>query len=49
MYENRKKRHVETIPGIGRERLKENDGRMNSTTVYYKNFCKCHNVPSVQQ
>jgi hypothetical protein len=23
--------------------------RVNSITIYYKNFCKCHNVPPVQQ
>jgi hypothetical protein len=22
---------------------------INSTMVYYKKFCKCHNVPSKQQ
>jgi hypothetical protein len=30
--------------------VKENDGReMNSTMIYCKNFCTCHNVPPVQQ
>jgi hypothetical protein len=46
MYENGKMRPVETIPGMGRE------GRMmkgvNSTMIYCKKFCKCHNVPTVQ-
>jgi hypothetical protein len=48
MYENGKIRH-ETIPRMGAEGIKENDGRVNSTMIYYKNFCKCHNVPPVQQ
>jgi hypothetical protein len=29
----------------GEGRIKENDGGVNSTTIYCKNFCKCHNVP----
>jgi hypothetical protein len=45
VYENGKMRPVETIPGIGGRRIKENDGGISSTMVYYKNFCKCHNVP----
>jgi hypothetical protein len=48
MYENGKTRSDETIPGMGGERIKENDGGMNSAMVYYKNFCKCHNVPLLQ-
>jgi hypothetical protein len=47
MYENGKMRPVETIPGMG-ERIKENDGGVNSTMIYCKNFCKCHNAPPVQ-
>jgi hypothetical protein len=42
----------ETIPGMGMERIKENDGGVNSTMmylIYCKNICKCHNVPSAQQ
>jgi hypothetical protein len=46
MYENGKMRPVETIPGIGEERMKE---AVNSTMIYCKDFCKCHNVPSIQQ
>jgi hypothetical protein len=42
---NGKMRPVETIPGMGRV-IKKNDGGVNSTMIYYKNFCKCHNVPS---
>jgi hypothetical protein len=33
----------------GEEGIKENDGAVNSTMKYCKNFCKCHNVPPVQQ
>jgi hypothetical protein len=46
MYENGKMRSVETITEIGAGRIKENSGGMNSTMLYYKNFCECHNVPS---
>jgi hypothetical protein len=45
MYENRKMRLVETIPGMRGGGIKENDGWMNSTMIYCMNFCKCHNVP----
>jgi hypothetical protein len=51
MYENGKMRLVETVPGIRGGRIKKNDGGMNSTMVYmvyYKNFCKSHNVPPLQ-
>jgi hypothetical protein len=47
MYENGKMRHVETIPGIEGEGTKKNGSYNISTTLYYKNFCKCHNVHSV--
>jgi hypothetical protein len=40
---------VETIPGMGERGIKENDGGVNSSMIYCKNFCKCHNVPSAQQ
>jgi hypothetical protein len=43
---------VETIPGLGEGGIKENDGGVNANMiylVYYKNFCKCHNVPPAQQ
>jgi hypothetical protein len=49
MYENGKMRLVETIPGMGERVIKENDGGVNSTMIYCKNFCKCDNVPPVQQ
>jgi hypothetical protein len=30
--------------------IKENDGgAVNSTMIYYENFCKCHNVLPLQQ
>jgi hypothetical protein len=29
--------------------IKESDGGVNSTKIYSKNFCKCHNVPPAQQ
>jgi hypothetical protein len=45
MYVNGKMRPVETIPGVGGEGIKEKDGRVNSTMIYCKNFCKCHNAP----
>jgi hypothetical protein len=48
MYKNGKMRSVETIPVMGGEGIKENDG-INSAMIYCKNFCKCHNVLPVQQ
>jgi hypothetical protein len=47
MYENGKMRQVETVPGKGRG-IKENDGEVNSTMLYCKYFCKCHNILPVQ-
>jgi hypothetical protein len=32
----------------GKRGIKENDGGVNSTMIFYKNFCKCHSVPLVQ-
>jgi hypothetical protein len=49
MYENRKMRPVETIPGMRRGAIKKNDGEVNLTKIYCKHFCKSHNVPPVQQ
>jgi hypothetical protein len=50
MYVNGKMRLVETIPRTDGERIKENDGggKFNYDMIE-KNFCKCHNVPPVQQ
>jgi hypothetical protein len=45
LYVNGKMRPVETIPGMRGGRIKENDGGLNSTMIYCKNFCKCHNIP----
>jgi hypothetical protein len=44
-----KMRPVETIPGMGRGGIKANDGEVNSTMIYCKNFCKSHSVPPIQQ
>jgi hypothetical protein len=44
MYENGKIRPVETIPGMEGGGIKENDGGVNPTMIYCKNFSKCHNV-----
>jgi hypothetical protein len=43
-------RSVESILGMreGSGWLKKNDGGVNSTMIYCKNLCKCHNVPPVQ-
>jgi hypothetical protein len=41
---------IETIPGIGRGRIKENGGSGEFNMIYLlccKNFCKCHNVSPV--
>jgi hypothetical protein len=42
-------RPVETIPGMGGVRIKENNVGMNSTVICCKNFGKCHNIPAEQQ
>jgi hypothetical protein len=47
MYENGKMRPVETIPGMGEEGKREWWRGVNSIMIYCKNFCKCHNVPSL--
>jgi hypothetical protein len=44
MYENRKMVPVETIPRMGGEGIKENDGGVSSSMIYCKKFYKCHNV-----
>jgi hypothetical protein len=49
IYVNGKMRPVETIPGMERGRIKENDAGVNSVMIYCKNFCKYHNVPPLQQ
>jgi hypothetical protein len=36
----------ETIPGMGGGGIKENDG---GGECNYDIFCKCHDVPSIQQ
>jgi hypothetical protein len=36
-------RHIGTLPGMGGGKIKENDGGVNSTMIYCKNFCKYHN------
>jgi hypothetical protein len=52
MYINRKMRPAETILGIGGRGIKENNvgGEFNMVClIYFKNFCKCCNVPPAQQ
>jgi hypothetical protein len=49
MHVNGKMRPVETIPGMPGRGIKEKDGGVNSTTVYFKNFCICYNVSPAQQ
>jgi hypothetical protein len=43
-----KVRPAENISEREREEIKEINGEVNSTMIYCKNFCKCHNVPPVQ-
>jgi hypothetical protein len=48
MCANGKMRPVDTIPRMGGECIKENDGGSELSHVIFdmlKNFCKCHNVP----
>jgi hypothetical protein len=49
MYVNGKMRPVVTIPRIGEGRIKENDGGVNPTMIYYKNYCQCPIVTPVKQ
>jgi hypothetical protein len=49
MYENGKMRPVETIPGMREGGQRRMMGGVESTMIYFKNICKCHNVPPVQQ
>jgi hypothetical protein len=47
IYINGKSIPVETVPGMGGVEIKENDGGVNSSTIYLiycKSFCYCHNV-----
>jgi hypothetical protein len=40
---------IETIPGLGRGVIKENDGGVNSSMIYLlycRNISKCHNAPT---
>jgi hypothetical protein len=45
----KKMRPVETIPGIGKGSTKRMMEEVNSTMIYWKNFCKCHNAHPVPQ
>jgi hypothetical protein len=38
-------RPVKTIPGMGERGKRRMMEEVNSTMIYFKNFCKCHNVP----
>jgi hypothetical protein len=49
MYVSRKMRSAETIPEIWGGEIEENYGGVSSTMIYYKKFCKCHNILPVQQ
>jgi hypothetical protein len=46
MYENGETRLVLRMGGEG---IKQKDRGENFTMMYYKHFCKCHNVPLVKQ
>jgi hypothetical protein len=49
MYVNEKMKPVETTPGMGRGDKEEWWKEVNSTMINCKKFCKCYNVPLVQQ
>jgi hypothetical protein len=49
MYVSGKIIPVETIPGMGMGGIKEMVEGVNSSMIYCKNFCKCHNVSTAQQ
>jgi hypothetical protein len=44
MYVNGKMRYDEPIPGMGEGEIRRMMEGVNSTMIYCKNFCKCHNV-----
>jgi hypothetical protein len=48
IYENGTMRPVETILRREEGGIKEKYGGVKLAKIYYKHFCKCHNVPSVQ-
>jgi hypothetical protein len=50
MYENGKMRPVELFQewDVGRKLRRMMEG-VNSTLAYSKDFCKCHNIPTIQQ
>jgi hypothetical protein len=45
MYVNGKLIPVQTIPGMGVGGYRKMMEGANSSMIYCKNFCKCHNVP----
>jgi hypothetical protein len=49
MFVNGKMRPVETTLGVGGGGIKENDGQGEFIMLHCKNFCKCYNLPPVQQ
>jgi hypothetical protein len=49
MYANGKMKLVENIPKMGAGGRKKKDEGVNSTMIHCKKFCKCPNVPPVQQ
>jgi hypothetical protein len=48
MYENGTMSPVETVLKRGEGGINEKYGGVNLVEIYYKYFCKCHNVPLVQ-
>jgi hypothetical protein len=49
MHKDGKMTPDETTPGKGGRKVEDNDGGVNSTLIYCKHFCKCHNVPPLQR
>jgi hypothetical protein len=49
MYANGKMRHIETISRMEGDGIRRIMEQVNSTMIYCKNFCKCHNIPPAQQ
>jgi hypothetical protein len=49
MYVNGKIRPVETILGMEEKGIGKLMEGVNSTMIYFKEFCKCHIAPPVQQ
>jgi hypothetical protein len=42
-------RPVEAVLRMGGGQIRENNGGVNLTKIYYRHLCKCYSVPPEQQ